>query len=865
MRIADIRGIRVAARIASLLSIGLLTACPWDSTKAKPAADIQATAGTAQNGTVNLPVPKAPTVRVLDAEGGGVAGVHITWTVTTGGGSVASASSTTDAGGFASVNTWTLGKIAGTNTLSAAADGLEKSAIFLAIAQAGAPAAMSINGGNGQTSAASSAVAIAPSVRVVDAFDNAVSGATVSFTATTGGGSVTGGIKPSGNGGVATVGSWILGPTPGANVLTAMAEGVATPVNFSATATKPATKLGVNIQPGGAITEEAFDIQPVVSIRDEDGVTVTTSSGTVTASIASGTGTLSGTTTVAAVNGVATFQNLAVTGTSPVTLNFSSNGLTSVTSASFTPGPTPPLNLTIANVHLNQATQSYAGTVPIVAGRKALARVFVKANITNSTTPTVRLRTFRNGTLFKEYTITNGSIAPPRIIDETVLNRSWNVLIPEDEVVTGMSLAADVDPGNTITESSEDDNSYTTALDVRQISTMKVTFVPVLQSTGTVGNITNDNKFDVIDFARRVYPIDTFDIQVHAQYNYSQTMSGSAYDNTWVTLLNQISAMRVAESTDRYYYGVAHPTYGSGGTGLGQIGSPTAIGMDFQGTVSPGTNYYNMTMAHEWGHNFGRQHINCGGPANPDGNYPYGSDQASTVGTNGYDLQFSVLRKATEFKELMSYCQPVWTSDYTYKAVMDFRAAKFGPPGASQSALLIWGRIGPNGVVLEPSYEIQAPISLPTESGPYTVQALDESGRSMFAVSFAGTQLDHVSDTRTFAYAVPLPASGARPATLRLLSGTRELARRSRAIIAAGAATTSQVPTSRLVQLNANRSRLEWDAKTYPGAMVRDPVTGEVLAFLSGGSAELGLAREVDVVFSTGVTSVKQRLHLVPR
>jgi hypothetical protein len=140
------------------------------------------------------------------------------------------------------------------------------------------------------------------------------------------------------------------------------------------------------------------------------------------------------------------------------------------------------------------------------------------------------------------------------------------------------------------------------------------------------------------------------------------------------------------------------------------------------------------------------------------------------------------------------------------------------------------------------------------------MQALDASGRSMFAVSFAGAEVDHLPGERTFAFAIPLPASGARPATLRLLDGPRELARRSRPLSPA-ANTNAVASPSRLVLLGAQRARLEWDAKTYPGAMVRDAATGQVLAFLSGGSGEIAASHEVEVLLSTGVGSLKSRVR----
>jgi hypothetical protein len=854
--------------MTALLGMTAIAAC--DSTKPRPVVDIVPAGGNGESGIAGVPMGNLQYAKAVDVDGAGIAGVTVNWMVSVGGGSIATSSSVTNDEGKATPGPWTLGQIAGTNSLTASVPGLEKTLLIFATGHPGPPAIVTPQSGNNQVTSAGAPVPVNPSVRVTDQFSNPVSAVAVTFTVSSGGGSVSSTLANTNINGIASSGGWTLGPESGTHTLTATISG-ASPATFTATATAPPTQLAVATQPDGVITGEVFDVQPAVSVRDASNNLVPTSNALVTASIASGTGTLTGNTSVAAVNGVATFTNLAVTGNSPVTLNFTAAGLTDATSSSFTPGPPPPLNLTIDRIHLNQGTQTYAGGVPIVAGRPAMARVFVKANVTNPSTPSVRLTTYVNGSPFKVYNIAAPG-SPTKVIDESVLNNSWNVLIPADEVVMGMTVLAEVDPTNTVEESSEADNAYPATgtplvLDVRQVNTMKVTFVPVSQPNGVVaGNINEANKNAAVDFARRVFPIDTFDIVVRAPLAYGLTLSGTGYDTTWTKLLNQIEALRVAEAPDRYFYGLAHPAYSSGGTGLGRLGVGAAIGMDFTSPVNPSTDYYRMTIAHEWGHNFNRQHIACGNPAGPDLNYPH--DAQTTIGAHGYDLLTGVLRKATDFKEFMSYCQPLWTSDYTYKAVMEWRTTHAGPPvAAKQNVLLVWGQIGPDGVTLEPAYEIEAPIQFPTESGPYTVQALDESGRSMFAISFAGGEIDHAPGVRTFAYAVPLPASGARPATLRLLNGSRELTRRSRPMgSTSGGATMSAVTApTRLVQVAPRRSRLEWDAKTYPGAMVRDPATGQILAFLTGGSGEINVAGDVDVVFSTGVSSVKERVRIVPR
>src|SRR5207248_2734450 len=81
-----------------------------------------------------------------------------------------------------------------------------------------------------------------------------------------------------------------------------------------------------------------FAQQPVIQIRDASGNPVSQGGVTVTAAIATGGGTLGGTLTATTTGtGVATFTNLAITGTAgDRTLGFSSTGVTVVNSATVT-------------------------------------------------------------------------------------------------------------------------------------------------------------------------------------------------------------------------------------------------------------------------------------------------------------------------------------------------------------------------------------------------------------------------------------------------------------------------------------------------------------------------------------------------
>jgi hypothetical protein len=161
-----------------------------------------------------------------------MSGAVVSFLVLSGGGSVSSASATTNASGVATVN-WTLGPTVGPNALNASV-GTLTAVSFTATSTAGAAASVAKTAGDNQTGTAGAAVAVAPAVTIKDANGNPTSGVQVTFTVASGGGSVTGGATSSNTFGIATVGSWVLG-SAGTNTLTATAAGLP-PVTFTATA-----------------------------------------------------------------------------------------------------------------------------------------------------------------------------------------------------------------------------------------------------------------------------------------------------------------------------------------------------------------------------------------------------------------------------------------------------------------------------------------------------------------------------------------------------------------------------------------------------------------------------------------------------
>lgn len=100
---------------------------------------------------------------------------------------------------------------------------------------AGAPASITKFAGDGQSATVGTAVLVAPAVSVIDSFANPCPGSAVTFTPASGGGSVTGSPATTAANGIATLGSWTLGPAAGSNTLTAVVAALPG-VTFTATA-----------------------------------------------------------------------------------------------------------------------------------------------------------------------------------------------------------------------------------------------------------------------------------------------------------------------------------------------------------------------------------------------------------------------------------------------------------------------------------------------------------------------------------------------------------------------------------------------------------------------------------------------------
>ena len=539
-------------------------------------------------------------------------------------------------------------------------------------------------------------------------------------------------------------------------------------------------------------------------------------------------------------------------------------------------------DLHVDKVQLTQSTQTLDNSVPIVAGKAGLVRVFVLANQTNTAVPSVQVTLLNGGVPVAGYpkTIPAPGSNVPLVLSESALSASWNLAIPASDLTTpsgvGYSVQAVVDPGNTLPEADKTNNTTTVTLGGSTVPTFKTTIFPIVLSTGT-GDITAANKDVWAARLAKMYPVASVDVAVGATFTGS--VSTLAADGTgWDTLLNDLTAKHLADAaSDRYYFGALSVTYSAGVAGLGWVPAApgnsfkfrTAIGWDKTG-YSDGGNFPEV-FAHETGHNMGRNHSPCGGASSPDPNYPYAG---AFIGVWGYDSVLNQLYSPLVYKDIMAYCKPNWVSDYVYKNIFDFRGGSGGfitvgaedaplpkNQAVARECLIVRGIVRADGKVeMLPSFRTRAlPSDLPAE-GDYTLECLDQQGNRVFTTPLELMELGcwTKEPERHFVMALPLDAS-----ILDAITGLNVLkagqVRTSLRSVSKAARLVAAAPEIR--RLAQDKIRLTWDATIHPAALVRDGDSGEVIAILTGGSQALTTsARRFDLVLSDGVAGPTHRL-----
>ncbi len=429
-----------------------------------------------------------------------------------------------------------------------------------------------------------------------------------------------------------------------------------------------------------------------------------------------------------------------------------SAGLLARTTLLISPGS---VRLTAPAIYLNQVAQRLDGTVPLIAGRDALLRVFVTGDEVSYYEPRAYADFLRDGEV-----IHTAAMGPPHVIPDAVTEKwrlqSFNAEIPGEVIQPGVELFVEMDPDGVVPLKPGSQPRIPAEgaleLDVIELPVHFQTLVPVIGETDPreqiriwAQDLTPEHEW--LQFARSVLPIGDMHLTVHDPFYTSVDMG--TFEG-WLQLLSDIRTLRAMENGRGYYYGAFHRANLTGIVGLGYIGQPVGIGLS-----------QDDTFAHEVGHNMSLRHAPCGGAGGPDPRFPY---KDGSAGVWGYNPASGGIIDPDQYKDLMGYCSPSWVSDYSFTKALDYRIrTEIGRGGAdpaderpAEQTLLLRGRAVNGSLMLEPAFLIETRPVLPEVEGPYRLEGFGSGGRVLFSFDFTPTPLEFGGGD--FLFAVPYDA-----------------------------------------------------------------------------------------------------------
>ncbi|RME82929.1 MAG: hypothetical protein D6775_09450 [Caldilineae bacterium] len=455
------------------------------------------------------------------------------------------------------------------------------------------------------------------------------------------------------------------------------------------------------------------------------------------------------------------------------------------------------MDFSIDAVEVTQAVQDLGNSVPLVAGKYTIVRVYPRVDVFTGLVPKVRLRGIKNG-----QELFNSPLAPlnPGVpVFETGANRllakgSFNFLLPANWIAEGITgLVAEINYDGALKEVNTDNNSYPLFVTFHGKKPLCVEFVRVKTSPQTAA-VTDPGFFDILEWLYMAFPVPNVLVDEGGMIK----EAGGAYelpDDTnkvlarigWYRLWHEHSQWKACGKA--HFYGMVHPSEMPAG-GIGYRPGWSAWGVmatdSFSPAVAQAAPWYaphgGATLAHELGHNKGRKHVDCGGPDGVDTDYPYNPCMMGSGfvgGTLGFDIFDETAISPGVAGDLMSYATSVgrgrWPSDYTYEALYDKIPSKglaaepasadslvqedMATPGAKALAwdllqanqvLLVSALVTPTaqsaefdqvlsvpaGLVSETQLVDTAATTLVSDQGVYTLQLLDEGNAVLDELSF---------------------------------------------------------------------------------------------------------------------------------
>jgi hypothetical protein len=474
------------------------------------------------------------------------------------------------------------------------------------------------------------------------------------------------------------------------------------------------------------------------------------------------------------------------------------------------------VDLAITGLEITQATQDPANSVPLVANRPAVLRVYAA---TSGIVPVddiyLTVSATRNGASLPGSPLTFGPWAVFNASTRGSFENNFTVKLPAAWLSGHIDLIVALDSTNVVSEANESNNVASMVAQFNAVPPLNLTIVPINYTHIPTGKVFPAPTRDQVSVAvLQMYPLSSVNVSIRTPVNFTGDLS---VDGEWNRLLNLVTDTKRADgaSDSQEYFGLL-PTRNPAGDryprywdGKGWLGLRVAIGVGYADTV-----------AHEIGHNFGLPHAPCGNPGYLDPNYPYPN---ASIGQYGFDVAHYRIWSPVSpdnAKDVMSYCAPKWFSDYNYKKLYNDQRAHGAMAAAAApiESLLIRATLDENDQIeFKPIYALPGVLTDKSISSDYTVEMIDALGKVVAAYPvrvYEADEGDFVA--RAISAIVPLPTQSI--ARVRLVRSNQPVAERS-------ITTRSNVSSQPNVEQAAGTLTIRWNTPDTP-ALIRYTIDG---------------------------------------
>jgi hypothetical protein len=440
-------------------------------------------------------------------------------------------------------------------------------------------------------------------------------------------------------------------------------------------------------------------------------------------------------------------------------------------------------SLEIPLMQAGEAVAASARPAPLIAGKRALARAFVDVS-----------ETFTPRTLIGVLDITTGTV-PRSLVDKRRIERastqddlssSFDFDVSAEDLSASASYRLRVLEADTTPLARFPKQGYL-ELGAQSLKPFELVLVPFVIG----GFAPKTTEVEVQALRRRLlalYPSSEIEVAVARPKTLGYVVGA---EDGWDSALDDLYRLRSDQQppSDVFYYGVMAPAssfdaFCPDGCVVGYSMMADADDIDSRGSIGIGVFQDGSgaddawdTLAHELGHALGRDHAPCGidDPHDVDPGWPSDVGHRNAgLGLYGYDFDLQRLIKPRQAKDVMSYCQPVWIADYTYRGIferLDYIQTEslraLDAVGLSPPALFRLARIGRRGQTVWLGDRRKNGAAARRD-----VALLDASGSRVGSIEAQVARADHGGGGYVWLPLGPLQESGAASVDLRPFGGT---------------------------------------------------------------------------------------------